>query len=140
VGAPPRTRQAPGSFQIDRPLLGLGFGRVVDYTWEGRFYRVEGDPDNSFVYILAGGGALALASFLLLMGAYVRDALRRLRETSDVERSLIVWALSAWFIVMVNCAMAPFLPRSKIVLTLWALLLLPALVRRSDESSAERQD
>lgn len=133
VGAPKRA-QAASSFQIDRPLLGLGFGRVVDYTWEGRFYRVEGDPDNSFVYILAGGGALALLAFLVLMGGYVRDALKRVRTVSGAERALIVWALTAWFLIMANCAMAPFLPRSKIVLTLWAVLLLPALVRRSERA------
>jgi hypothetical protein len=47
------------------------------------------------------------------------------------DRRLVVWALSAWFIIAVNCAMAPFLPRPKIVLSLWAVMLVPALVRKA---------
>jgi hypothetical protein len=128
---PPRS-----SFDIREPLLGLGFGRTVSYVWHGRFYRVAGDPDNSYVFILAGGGALALAAFLFLMGAYVRDAWRRLRASHGRDNALVAWALATWFIVAVNAAMAPFLPRPKILLTLWALLLLPALVRSAREERA----
>jgi len=119
------------SYQIDEPLLGLGFGRETQYVWEGVYYRVKGDPDNSYVFLLAGGGILALGGFLFLFGSFVRDALSRLRAAAGRDRALVIWALAAWFIVAVNCAMAPFLPRPKIVLTLWALMLLPALVRKA---------
>ena len=118
------------SYQVDEPLLGLGFGRETQYVWSGVYYRVEGDPDNSYVFLLAGGGILALGGFLLLLGAFVRDAFGRLRAAVGSDRGLVVWALCAWFIIAVNCAMAPFLPRPKIVLSLWAVMLVPALVRK----------
>ena len=38
---------AQASYQIDEPLLGLGFGRETQYVWQGTYYRVKGDPDNS---------------------------------------------------------------------------------------------
>ncbi len=129
--------QPTASYQIDEPILGLGFGRETQYVWQGTYYSAKGDPDNSYVFLLAGGGILALGGFLLLFGSFVRDAFRRLRRSFGTDRGLLVWALSAWFIVAVNCAMAPFLPRPKIVLSLWAALLLPALVHRARK---ERSD
>jgi Carbohydrate binding domain len=135
------SREPPkSSFHVAEPLLGLGFGRTVSYVWNGRFYRVDGDPDNSYVFILAGGGALALAAFLFIFAAYVRDGWRRLRASVGIEHALVAWALATWFIIAVNIAMAPFLPRPKIVLTLWAVLVLPALVRRARGRSAETRD
>jgi carbohydrate binding protein with CBM4/9 domain len=132
-GVHPAVRREPrgSQWQIDEPLLGLGFGRLVDYTWDGLFYEVEGDPDNSYVFLFAGGGILALGGFLLLMAFYAKDSWRLFRRASGVERALVGWALASWFLLLVNMAMAPFLPRPKIELTLWTLLLLPALVRRS---------
>jgi hypothetical protein len=138
--SPPRlfsTATVGSSYQIDEPLLGLGFGRETQYVWEGTYYRVEGDPDNSYVYLLAGGGILALGGFLFLFGGFVRDAFKRLRRTAGAERALVVWALAAWFIVALNCAMAPFLPRPKIVLSLWAIMLVPALVRQVRKERAD---
>jgi hypothetical protein len=125
------------SYQIDEPLLGLGFGRETQYVWSGVYYRVKGDPDNSYVFLLAGGGILALGGFLLLLGGFVRDAFTRLRTAVGFDRGLMIWALSAWFIIAVNCAMAPFLPRPKIVLSLWAVMLVPALVRKARKERPE---
>jgi hypothetical protein len=122
--------EAGTSYQIDEPLLGLGFGRETQYVWQGFYYRVKGDPDNSYVFLLAGGGILALGGFLLLLGSFVRDAFKRLRSAVGTDRGLVIWALSAWFILAVNFAMAPFLPRPKIVLSFWAVMLVPALVRK----------
>ena len=125
------------SYQIDEPLLGLGFGRETQYVWSGVYYRVKGDPDNSYVFLLAGGGILALGGFLLLFAGFVRDAFKRLRAAVGTDRGLVIWGLSAWFILAVNCAMAPFLPRPKIVLSLWAVMLVPALVRKARKERAE---
>ncbi|HLM94289.1 MAG TPA: hypothetical protein VK273_10785 [Gaiellaceae bacterium] len=122
--------EAGTSYQIDEPLLGLGFGRETQYVWQGFYYRVKGDPDNSYVFLLAGGGILALGGFLLLLGGFVRDAFKRLLSAVGTDRGLVIWALSAWFILAVNFAMAPFLPRPKIVLSFWAVMLVPALVRK----------
>jgi Carbohydrate binding domain len=118
------------SLQLDEPLLGLGFGRDTPYVWEGKFYRVAGDPDNSYVFLLAGGGILALGGFLALLAFFLRDLVRRLHSSAGTEHALLVWVAAAWFILLVNCAMAPFLPRPKLVLTMWVLMLLPALVGR----------
>jgi hypothetical protein len=131
------TNDVGTSYQIDEPILGLGFGRETQYVWLGNYYRVEGDPDNSYVFLLAGGGILALGGFLLLLGSFVRDAFRRLRSAVGTNRGLVLWALSAWFIIAVNCAMAPFLPRPKLVLSLWALMLVPALVHRARQERSE---
>ena len=95
------------SYQIDEPLLGLGFGRETQYVWQGVYYRVKGDPDNSYVFLLAGGGILALGGFLLLLWGFVRDAFSRLRFAVGSDRGLVIWALSAWFILAVNFAMGP---------------------------------
>ena len=125
------------SYQIDEPLLGLGFGRETQYVWQGVYYRVKGDPDNSYVFLLAGGGVLALGGFLLLLWGFVRDAFGRLRSAVGTDRGLVIWALSAWFILAVNFAMAPFLPRPKIVLSFWAVMLAPALVRKARKERPE---
>jgi hypothetical protein len=125
------------SYQIDEPLLGLGFGRETQYVWSGVYYRVKGDPDNSYVFLLAGGGILALGGFLLLLWGFVRDAFKRLRSAIGTDRGLVIWALSAWFILAVNFAMAPFLPRPKIVLSFWAVMLVPALVRKARKERPE---
>ena len=129
--------QSGTSYQIDEPLLGLGFGRETQYVWQGVYYRVKGDPDNSYVFLLAGGGILALGGFLLLLWGFVRDAFSRLRSAVGTDRGLVIWALSAWFILAVNFAMAPFLPRPKIVLSFWAVMLVPALVRKARKERPE---
>ena len=100
------------SYQIDEPLLGLGFGRRPSTSGTGVYHRVKGDPHNSYVCMLAGGGVLALGGFLFLLWEF-----RARRDQAAplccvvTDRGLVLWALSAWFIFMVNCAMAPFLPR-----------------------------
>jgi hypothetical protein len=117
-----------GSLQVDEVLLGSGFGRPTSFLFEGRVYRLEGDPDNSYVYVLAGGGVLALGGLLLVMGVFAQDTLRRIRRASGFERALLIWALATWFVFMVNCLMAPYLPRPKLDLTIWTLMLIPAIL------------
>jgi hypothetical protein len=117
-----------GSLQVDEVSLGSGFGRESTFLFEGRVYPVVGGPDNSYVFVLAGGGVLALGGLLLVMGVFVRDTWRRIRATRGYERALVIWALATWFVFMVNCLTAPFLPRPKLVLTIWALMFVPAIV------------
>ncbi len=131
---PPEQRLVPdapasGPIQVDEFVLGPGWGRTVTYVFDGRLYQNDGDPDNSYVYILGGGGVLAFEAFLALLAVFARDSWRRLRVARGYERALVLWALATWFVFMVNCLMAPFLPRPKLVLTIWALMLVPALVR-----------
>jgi hypothetical protein len=117
-----------GALQADEVLLGSGFGRESTFLFEGRVYPVVGGPDNSYVFVLAGSGVLGLGGLLLVMGVFVHDTWRRIRATRGYQRALVIWALATWFVFMVNCLMAPFLPRPKLVLTIWALMLVPAIV------------
>ena len=112
----------------EEALLGLGFGRNFNYIWNGAGYHLAGDPHNSYIWILAGGGVFALASLLLLMGTFLWDAIRRARAAISFERALVLWAIGTWFIFMVNTLTGPILSDPTFLLTVWIVLLLPALV------------
>jgi O-antigen ligase len=116
---------------LDEPLLGLGFGRSFNYIWNGAVYHLDGDPHNSYIWILAGGGVFALAALLVLLAVFLRDSLRRLRGAVDLQRALILWALGTWFVFMVNTLTGPILSDPNFLLTIWIAMLLPALVRPS---------
>lgn len=112
----------------EEALLGLGFGRNFNYIWNGAAYHLEGDPHNSYIWILAGGGVFSLAALLLLFGTFVWDAIRRARASFSFERALVLWAIGTWFIFMVNALTGPILSDPSFLLTVWIVLLLPALV------------
>lgn len=112
----------------DEWLTGVGFGRTSRFELDGRIYTIHDDPHNSFVYLLAGGGVLALGSFLLLGLLYVGDAIRRLLAVSGVEQVLVVWALGTWLAFMVNAFAGPVLPDPTMMLTIWVLFALPSVV------------
>jgi O-antigen ligase len=116
------------SWTGEEPLLGLGFGRSFNYIWNGYAYHLEGDPHNSYIWILAGGGVFALAALLLLFGTFLWDAIRRARASISFERALVLWAIGTWFIFMVNTVTGPILSEPAFILTVWIVLLLPALV------------
>jgi hypothetical protein len=126
-----------GGLRNGEPLIGLGFGRSLDYIWNGGVYRLDGDPHNSFVWLLAGGGALALGGFLVLLAAFVRDAWRRLRGASGVNHALVLWALAMWFVIMINSLTGPILSDPLLLLAVWVVMLLPALVRRDEKPPAD---
>ncbi|MEX2556600.1 MAG: O-antigen ligase family protein [Actinomycetota bacterium] len=111
-------------------VTGVGFGRSNRFALQGVIYTISDDPHNSYVWLLAGGGVLALGSFLLLCLLYVVDALRRLRGADAVQQALIVWALGTWFAFMVNAAGGVVLPHTIMLLTIWILFALPSLVAR----------
>jgi hypothetical protein len=127
-----RARAAPAGSDDGWPgeeaLLGLGFGRNFNYIWNGAAYHLEGDPHNSYIWILAGGGVFALAALLLLFGTFLWDAIRRARASISFERALVLWAIGTWFIFMVNALTGPILSDPSFLLTVWIVLLLPALV------------
>jgi O-antigen ligase len=112
-------------------LTGVGFGRVTQFELEGTIVTIHGDPHNSFVYLLAGGGLLALGSFLLICVLYLVDAVRRLRQADAVGQAVIVWALGTWLAFMVNAATGPILSQSIMLLTIWVLFALPSVVPRA---------
>lgn len=115
------------------PVRGLGFGRTVVFTSQNLQhqtfeYTIVGDPHNSYVWLYAGGGLLAIAPFLLLCLAFVVDTFRRLRRLDGVARTIAAWALAFWIVFMVNALAGPVVSRSDFLLTIWTLMLLPAAV------------
>ncbi len=120
-----RGRQAALVGIDDHLLTGFGFGRPVRFYFLGTEQDLTGDPHNSYVYLLAGGGILALGALLALMAAFVADVLRRLRRAVGVEQSLLIWALSTWFVFMVNAFYGPVLSDSTMLMTIWILMVIP---------------
>ncbi len=114
---------------IDQHLLtGFGFGRPVRFMFLGQLQDLTGDPHNSFVYLLAGGGVLALGALLAVMAAYVADVARRLRGAVGVEQSLLIWSLCTWFAFMVNAFYGPVLTDATMLMTIWILMSVPRVV------------
>ncbi len=96
---------------------------------DGQPNLIEGDPHNGFLYLLAGGGALALGGFLIVVAFYLQDAWRRLLSARDrTERSLVVWAVTTWFVFLLHAVVEPVLTYPSMILTIWILMLLPVLV------------
>lgn len=125
----------------EQPLLGVGFGRQSTFYIDGMPNVIEGDPHNGFIYLLAGGGAFALATFLILLGVYLRDAWRRLWFARAAEEQvLVVWAVATWFIFMLHSLVEPVLTYPSMILTIWITMLLPTLVMlRGDRSPAPQR-
>jgi O-antigen ligase len=114
---------------VDKELLtGVGFGRTVQFELDGVIYVISDDPHNSFVWLLSGGGMLALGSFVLLGVLYVGDGFRRLRRADAIGQAVIVWSLGTWLAFMVNAVAGPVLPHPVMLLTIWVLFALPSLV------------
>jgi len=109
-------------------LTGVGFGRVTEFEMTGQIIKLHGDPHNSFIFLLAGGGVLALGSFLVLCGTYVVDAFRRLRRATAEGQALIAWSLSTWFAFMINALAGPIFTVPELVMTIWILTALPSVV------------
>jgi O-antigen ligase len=122
----------------EQPLVGVGFGRSAEVVIESRDefglpyeQRVEvgQDPHNGYMFLLAGGGAVALASFVLLLGVFAVDAIRRFRRTLDpTARLLIIWAAATLFVFLLNIGAGLTLANPADVMAIWALLVLPAVV------------
>lgn len=114
----------------ESPLVGVGFGRESSFTLEGVRYVIGQDPHNSFTWLLAGGGVFSLGSFALVLLAFVGDAWRRLRRTSESrERLIIVWSGFALLVILVNTVAGPVLSADpSMLIAMWTLLLLPSIV------------
>ncbi len=125
---------------IDQHLLtGFGFGRPVRFVFLGRVQNLTGDPHNSYVYVLVGGGLLALGALLAVMLAFVFDALRRARRAVGVEQILLIWSLCFWFTLMLNALAEPVLTNATLLMTIWILMLLPWSVPLRSRLSAQEK-
>ena len=129
----------------ESPVLGAGFGKTSEVfldvpdsvTRIPVTQRVEigQDPHNGYLFVLAGGGILALGALGLLLGVFALDAARRYRRTSDpTARLLILWACATLFVFLFNAASGTSFESPVNVLTIWALLVLPAVVPPDGET------
>jgi O-antigen ligase len=119
-----------------RPFFGFGFGRPVQFTSIDRSVQtISGDPENSYVWILAGGGFFALVSLIVLIVTFFADAFRRMIRATGEERALVIFAMSLAFTCLFNALTGPILSDATFMMTIWLAMLLPSLAAR--ESAAE---
>ena len=128
----PTKRASQSGSAVEESLLGVGFGRSFNYMWEGGVYHLDGDPHNSFVWVLSAGGVLALGGLLVLLGAFVLDTKRRLKGALSLERALLIWVLATWFLIMMTTLTEPLFSYPTLLLSVWIVMLLPAIVKGSE--------
>jgi hypothetical protein len=124
-------RQAAASAiwqQVHRsPIDGVGFGEKATFRFAGVPVTINQDPHDSFLFLLAGGGILTLGAFLLLMLTFAIDAARRLKRATDpYQRLIVLWSGALLFAFLVNAAAGPVLSDPRMLLTIWAVMLLPS--------------
>jgi O-antigen ligase len=116
----------------ESPLTGVGFGREALFRAKGIAVPVGQDPHDQFLFLWAGGGLLLLSSFVLLLIVYVIESWRRFRAATEEERRLIFWAVSVWFVFVVNSLTGVVLTEPRYLLIFWVLMVLPMIVRLRD--------
>ena len=122
----------------EAPLYGVGFGRTSSFYMnvpdsQGFLvpFRQEigQDPHNGYLYLLAGGGAITLMTFLILLGTYALDVGRRYARTpDDVGRTVLLWSALSLCPVLFNAASGTTFENASNVLNMWALLVVPAVI------------
>jgi O-antigen ligase len=122
----------------EAPVTGVGFGRPASFVLNDVRYTVGQDPHNQFLYLWAGGGLLLLLSFVLLLAVYLVDARRRFRSGTTEDRRLVFWAVSLWFVFVVNSLTGIVLTQPYLLLVFWILMVLPMIVRPWGRGSASQ--
>lgn len=122
----------------EQPIVGVGFGRTSSFylnvkSSTGYLVPVRQDigqdPHDGYLFLLAGGGILALGSFLALIGGFVVDAVRRYRGAlHDTERLLIAWSAAMLFCFLFEAASGTMFEDTPDLLAIWALIVLPGVV------------
>jgi O-antigen ligase len=116
----------------ESPLTGVGFGVPVTFVSDGIRYNVAQDPHNQFLFLWAGGGLLLFGSFMLLLIAFLLEALARFRAATTESRRLLFWVVSLWFVFVVNSLTGIILTQPSLLLVFWILMLLPMTVRAEE--------
>jgi hypothetical protein len=113
----------------ESPITGVGFGKAATFQFDGAAQTITQDPHDSFLYLWAGGGILTLGGFLLLVLTFAADAVRRLRRATDpYQRLIVLWSMAMLCTFLVNTAAGPVLSDPKMLLTIWAVMLLPSSI------------
>ena len=124
----------------ESPVYGVGFGRGATFTLNYEQWVIDQDPHNGYVYLLAGGGIVLLGSFALLLLLYARDARRRFRGAMQPEeRALVVFSVLALLTFLVNAGIEPLFTYPSVLLTMWALLVLPAVVPLRSRQASQQE-
>jgi len=113
----------------EAPVTGVGFGKPARFISNGVHYDVGQNPHNQFLYLWAGGGLLLFGSFVLLLAVFLVEASRRFRSATKEDRHLIFFAVSFWFVFVVNSLTGIILTVPHLLLAFWILMLLPMVVR-----------
>ncbi len=122
----------------ESPITGVGFGKAAMFRFNGLEVNINQDPHDSFLYLLAGGGVLTLTGFLLLVLTFFVDAIRRLRRATDpYQRLIIMWSMSILAAFLINAAAGPVLSDPRMLLTIWAVMLLPSSIAPAARSAAK---
>jgi O-antigen ligase len=116
----------------ESPVYGVGYGRKASFVIGETYYQITQDPHNSFLFVLAGGGVIAFTAFFIVLGTFVVQALRRIGQTNGVHQALVIWALATWAVFMINSLSGPILTQPSFLLTIWILMLIPAVVRPTE--------
>ena len=112
----------------ENPIFGVGFGKGASFTVDFSRFTITQDPHDSYLFLWAGGGILALGSFLFLFLVFLRDSWRRYQSQAELPQVLIVWCVSFWAIIALNTLVEPQLTQPTSLLVLWILMLLPTIV------------
>lgn len=119
------------------PVTGVGFGLTASFELNNVRTTLSQDPHNQFIYLWAGGGLLLLGSFVLLLLVYLAESWRRFKAGTSEERRFIFWAVSLWFVFLVNSATGITLTSPPLLLVFWALMVLPMIVQRGERSGRQ---
>jgi len=123
----------------ESPITGVGFGKSAMFRFNGTQVTIGQDPHDSFLYLLAGGGVLTLCGFLLLVLTFAVDAIGRLRRATDPHQRLItLWSMAMLCAFLVNAAAGPVLSDPRMLLTIWAVMLLPSSIRPAAGATVTR--
>ena len=123
----------------ESPINGVGFGKTATFRFAGILETITQDPHDSFLYLLAGGGILALSGFFLLLVTFAADAVGQLRRGTDPYKRLIVlWSTATLFTFLVNAAAGPVFSDPVMLLTTWTVMLLPSSIRPAADGAVTR--
>ena len=79
---------------------------------------------------------MLFGSFILLLVVYLLEAWRRFRSAAKDDRYLIFFAVSFWFVFVVNSLTGIILTKPHLLLAFWIVMLLPMVVRPERSSTA----